>query len=204
MAESIGAYIGRGTRFEGSLKFNGIFRVEGYIKGEIEGDGFLIIGKQARIIANLRASKVIVYGKVKGDIVASDKIEIRIPAKIDGNIKAPAVAMEEGIELSGSCTILKKSESDGNMFPDEELLPISSCTVSGMVLHPETQKPLDGVKVKLYGVEGKVKTETNNNGFFIFTGIKSGEWTIEVKCRETGKREEKIFLSEGKRFDITF
>jgi len=204
MAENVGAYIGEGVIFEGVLKFKGIFRIEGYLKGEVEGDGILIIGKNAKLIANLNASKVIVYGKVKGDIIAGDKIEIRVPAKIDGNIRAHAVFMEEGIELSGSCTILKKMESDKYIFSDEESSSTPAGSVSGMVLHPETQEPLDGVKVKLYGVGGTMETKTNNNGFFIFTEVKSGEWAIEVKCRATGKREEKIFLSEGQHIDLTF
>lgn len=204
MTENVGVYIGRGTRFEGTLKFKGIFRVEGYVKGEVEGDGTLIIGKHARLIANLNASKVIVYGKVKGDIAAGDKIEIRIPAKIDGNIKAPAVSMEEGVELNGSCTILKKFETNKGIFSDEESPLALSCSVSGMVLHPATQKPLEDVQVRLYGIDGAMKTKTNNNGFFIFNEVKSGEWNIEVKCRATGKLEEKIFLSEGEHFDITF
>ena len=119
MAENVGTYIGKGTRFEGNLKFKGIFHVEGYLKGTIEGDGTLIIGKDAKLIANLTASKVIVYGKVKGDIIASDIIEIRIPAKIDGNIKAPAVTMEQGVEFSGSCNSLKEAKSDDkNIFSD--------------------------------------------------------------------------------------
>jgi len=204
MDKDVGAYIGKGTRFEGCLRFKGMLHVEGYLKGEVEGDGTLIIGKHARIIASLAASKVIVYGRVKGDITAGDKIEIRIPAKIDGNIRTPVVAMEEGVEFSGSCIILKKAKSDENIFLDEGAPPPLSCCVSGMVLHPETQKPLDGVKVKLYGVGGVMKTETNHNGFYIFTGVKSGEWTIEAKCRAIGKREEKIVLSGGEHADITF
>ena len=44
-------FLGKGTEFEGKLKFHGTLRIDGYFKGEIEADGNLIVGEDAKIEA---------------------------------------------------------------------------------------------------------------------------------------------------------
>ncbi|MFX0203728.1 MAG: polymer-forming cytoskeletal protein, partial [Candidatus Hodarchaeota archaeon] len=47
--DNISTYLGKDTGFEGNLKFNGTIRIDGRFRGEILGDGTLIVGEGARI-----------------------------------------------------------------------------------------------------------------------------------------------------------
>ena len=76
-ATEITALLGRGTRFEGKLYFEGRVRVDGVFKGEIKSDDTLIIGDGAEVHAEIDVATVIIRGGVvHGNVRASQSIEI--------------------------------------------------------------------------------------------------------------------------------
>ena len=104
----ITALLGRGTHFEGKLSFDGRVRIDGSFRGHIVSDGILVIGEGARVNADISVKTLIVKGgAVHGDIVASESIELYVPAEVRGNLRAPEVFMDKGVDFSGECTIEK-------------------------------------------------------------------------------------------------
>ena len=122
----ITALLGRGTRFEGKLHFEGRVRVDGQFKGEIRSDDTLVIGDGAEVHAEIDCSTVIVRGGiVHGNIRAKTALEIHAPGKVIGNIHSPSIFIDRGVEFQGSCrmdaidvidakTDAKVSTKDGN------------------------------------------------------------------------------------------
>ena len=103
-ATEITALLGRGTRFEGKLFFEGRVRVDGVFKGEIKSDDTLIIGDGAEVHAEIDVATVIIRGGVvHGNVRASTSIEIHAPGKLVGNINSPSLFIERGVEFQGSC-----------------------------------------------------------------------------------------------------
>jgi cytoskeletal protein CcmA (bactofilin family) len=103
-ATEITALLGRGTRFEGKLYFEGRVRIDGVFKGEIKSDDTLIIGDGAEVHAEIDVATVIVRGgSVNGNVRASQAIEIHAPGKVIGNIHSPSLFIERGVEFQGSC-----------------------------------------------------------------------------------------------------
>jgi cytoskeletal protein CcmA (bactofilin family) len=103
-ATEITALLGRGTRFEGKLYFEGRVRIDGVFKGEIKSDDTLIIGDGAEVHAEIDVATVIVRGgAVHGNVRASQAIEIHSPGKLIGNISSPSLFIERGVEFQGSC-----------------------------------------------------------------------------------------------------
>jgi cytoskeletal protein CcmA (bactofilin family) len=103
-ATEITALLGRGTRFEGKLYFEGRVRIDGVFKGEIKSDDTLIIGDGAEVHAEIDVATVIVRGgTVHGNVRASTAIEIHSPGKLIGNISSPSLFIERGVEFQGSC-----------------------------------------------------------------------------------------------------
>ncbi len=103
-ATEITALLGRGTRFEGKLYFEGRVRIDGAFKGEIKSDDTLIIGDGAEIHAEIDVATVIIRGGVvHGNVRASQAIEIHAPGKLVGNISSPSLFIERGVEFQGSC-----------------------------------------------------------------------------------------------------
>ena len=100
----ITALLGRGTRFEGKLHFEGRVRVDGQFKGEIKSDDTLVIGDGAEVHAEIDCATVIVRGgTVHGNIRAKTALEIHAPGKVVGNIHSPSIFIDRGVEFQGSC-----------------------------------------------------------------------------------------------------
>jgi cytoskeletal protein CcmA (bactofilin family) len=103
-ATEITALLGRGTRFEGKLHFEGRVRIDGVFKGEIKSDDTLIIGDGAEVHAEVECSTVIVRGGiVHGNVRAKQSLELHAPAKLIGNIQSPSIFIDRGVEFQGSC-----------------------------------------------------------------------------------------------------
>ncbi|MCL2778962.1 MAG: polymer-forming cytoskeletal protein [Polyangiaceae bacterium] len=103
-ATEITALLGRGTRFEGKLFFEGRVRIDGMFKGEIKSDDTLIVGEGAEVHAEIDVATVIVRGgAVHGNVRASTSIEIYAPGKVLGNVHSPSLFIERGVEFQGSC-----------------------------------------------------------------------------------------------------
>lgn len=105
--DKICAFLGQDTAFEGKLSFKGAVRIDGRFSGEIETEGTLIVGQGGEVQADIRASRVLISGIVRGDIVADEKIDVLYPGKVFGNIEASVIRLEEGVVFKGNCTTRK-------------------------------------------------------------------------------------------------
>jgi len=103
-------YLDRGTMISGKLHFEGTARIDGNIDGEIDGKE-ITIGESAVATAQIRADSIVVCGKVKGEITATQRVEIRSTAKVIGNITAPKLIVEEGAIFEGQCSMGHESAS---------------------------------------------------------------------------------------------
>jgi cytoskeletal protein CcmA (bactofilin family) len=117
-------FIGASTELDGQLTFDGQARLDGKFKGEISGVGTLLVGADAKVQANIKATAVIVCGEVDGDVVATERIEMRAPGRLKGNITAPLVVMDEGVLFEGNC---RMAGEEGKMLQSRKvaMLPAS-------------------------------------------------------------------------------
>jgi cytoskeletal protein CcmA (bactofilin family) len=99
------AYLDSGSKISGKLSFDGATRIDGQVDGEINGKESLTIGETAVITAQIKAASIIVAGKVSGDIIATQRIEIRPSAKVIGNLTAPVLVVHEGAVFEGHCSM---------------------------------------------------------------------------------------------------
>lgn len=109
-AQPAAAYLDRGTKVSGQLHFECPARIDGNIDGEIDGKE-ITIGESAVATAQIRADSIVVCGKVKGEITATQRVEIRSTAKVIGNITAPKLIVEEGAIFEGQCSMGHESAS---------------------------------------------------------------------------------------------
>jgi len=100
---------------KGSLKFSNSvnLRINGKFEGELETKGNLTIGENADVKTKLiKGENITILGKVKGDVVCSERLEIFAPAKVIGNIQAPILVIKEGAMLRGNCQVLPEAEKN--------------------------------------------------------------------------------------------
>ncbi len=102
-ANAVHTVLGDGAVFEGKLTFEGEIRIEGHFKGEIRTDDVLVVGKTAKVEAEVRVGTVIVNGEIRGDIYATKSVELHQPARVYGNIQTPSLMIERGVVFEGQC-----------------------------------------------------------------------------------------------------
>ena len=92
--EKVVTFLGKKTAFEGKLSFHGTIRIDGRFKGEITNGGNLIVGEEGIVEADMHVSYIIVRGEVHGNITSDQRVDIRAPGKVFGNIQAPTVVID--------------------------------------------------------------------------------------------------------------
>ncbi|HMZ55079.1 MAG TPA: polymer-forming cytoskeletal protein [Nitrospira sp.] len=101
-SEEINAFVGKGVSFKGVISYNGTVRIDGNLDGEIHTEGVLLVGEDAVLTAKITAGTVVCKGKITGDISAREKVKLRAPAVVNAGVKAPLLAMEEGVVFNGT------------------------------------------------------------------------------------------------------
>jgi cytoskeletal protein CcmA (bactofilin family) len=95
--------------FSGVLNFEKPFLIRGKVSGEIKANGLLVIDEEAVVNADITSSRVVIRGFVKGNITATEKVEITLTGKLEGDVKVPEISMEAGCVFNGRCTMTEKS-----------------------------------------------------------------------------------------------
>ena len=93
------------TQLTGKLRCKDTIRIDGRLKGELHCEKNVIIGEAALIEASISAQEIIVFGEVKGDVVAKRKITLESSARMTGDLSTPGIVIEEGAKLSGRIVI---------------------------------------------------------------------------------------------------
>ena len=97
------AVIGRSIQINGDLRGGEDLRIEGDVSGTVElRDNVLTIGKEGKVKADVYARSIAVDGETKGDLYATERVSVHVNARVQGNIVAPTVCIEEGAHFKGS------------------------------------------------------------------------------------------------------
>lgn len=95
----------------GTLRFTDDLLVDGSVEGEITSDGVLTVGANASIQAGeknkvaVRTQSAIIHGKVVGDIVVTDRVELAATAELVGDVTASKISIQEGAVFVGYCRV---------------------------------------------------------------------------------------------------
>ncbi|UCH94194.1 MAG: polymer-forming cytoskeletal protein [Candidatus Aminicenantes bacterium] len=95
------SFIGETMNVEGDLTSDEDITIEGKVQGNISVSKTLTIGKSGRVKADITAAVVRVIGEAKGNIIASDKVEILAQGRYTGNIQSQKLVVAEGAILNG-------------------------------------------------------------------------------------------------------
>jgi len=100
---SIDTVIAEDISFKGKLKFKNNLKIKGSFEGKIETDGQLIIGREAKVSADVMAGEVNNSGIFNGKIKASRKIELFKKSKTYADLVTPELTIESGSVFNGTC-----------------------------------------------------------------------------------------------------
>lgn len=105
------AFLDKGIEFKGVLSFEGTIRIDGRVEGEIVSpEGTLILGDDAFINGRINVSTLISHGKLQGDAIVKNKINLLSGSTLNGNIKTPVLVVEEGAFFEGQSFMSKEDK----------------------------------------------------------------------------------------------
>jgi len=103
--KSIDTLIGAGTSVLGHVTFSGGLRIDGKVLGNVMAVGAepctLVIGEHAEVQGEIRASHVVVNGKIVGPVIADGFVELQPKARVTGDVSYKTLEMHVGAVLRG-------------------------------------------------------------------------------------------------------
>jgi cytoskeletal protein CcmA (bactofilin family) len=103
-SENITTVIGQGVKLEGDFTGSGDVEFYGDIKGSITISGFIRVGGNAHVTANITADRAEIAGHVKGKINTNTDVDILATAKVMGDVKSQQITIAKGAHISGKIT----------------------------------------------------------------------------------------------------
>jgi len=97
----IKAFLGPGSQFEGKLSFDEMVRLDGRFIGEIRSSDTLVVGDSGEVEGDIFVGSLILSGSFKGNIVATERIELSAPAQVEGVLEAPLLKIDEKVIFNG-------------------------------------------------------------------------------------------------------
>jgi len=97
------ACVSQGIRIKGEITGSEDLFIDGQIDGKVTvSNASVTVGPNATVKAEISAREVIIRGRVEGKLTAVERIQIWSTARINGDVKAQKVSIEEGAELHGN------------------------------------------------------------------------------------------------------
>jgi cytoskeletal protein CcmA (bactofilin family) len=126
MNAAVDTLVGENTKISGDLHFSGRCHVDGDIKGNVNADSdsnsALSISEDGNVEGGVTAPFVVLHGIVRGDVFASQRVELGPTARVIGNVYYNLIEMKVGAEINGKLVhqpqgkvpLLEKSDDQAN------------------------------------------------------------------------------------------
>ena len=112
------ATIGKSLVIKGEVTGSESLYIDGRVEGSINLPGNRVtVGRNGVVSANINAREVVVLGKVKGNLSASDRVDIRNEGSLTGDVVAQRVSIEDGAFFKGGIDIRKPGQKDAANEP---------------------------------------------------------------------------------------
>lgn len=93
--------IGKGIIVRGEISGAGDLHVAGRMEGKVNLTGTLVVEEGAELEADVHATAIVVGGRVRGNLMAEDRLEFLPSGRLNGNCRARSLVVREGALLNG-------------------------------------------------------------------------------------------------------
>lgn len=100
--DSVISIIGPGMKVVGDCETDGTIRIEGLVEGSVRAGKAVVVGKDGRVKGDVTTQDAVISGSVVGTVSAESRLELQATARIDGEVRARRMQLEEGALLNGT------------------------------------------------------------------------------------------------------
>jgi cytoskeletal protein CcmA (bactofilin family) len=106
------ATIGKSLVIKGEVTGSESLYIDGRVEGSINLSGNRVtVGRNGVVAANINAREIVVLGKVRGNLTASDRVDIRSDGSLTGDVVAARISIEDGAFFKGGIDIRKAGQA---------------------------------------------------------------------------------------------
>ncbi len=110
-SESGSTIIGPSLSIKGEITGEGDLMVQRQVEGTIDfKNGNVSIGRTGCIKADVNGRSITIEGEVEGNLLGEKKIVLRPSGRVRGDMRAPAINLEEGAKFKGTIAMDSKDE----------------------------------------------------------------------------------------------
>jgi cytoskeletal protein CcmA (bactofilin family) len=118
-ASSDQATIGKSLIIKGEVTGSESLYIDGKVEGSINLPGNRVtVGRNGQVTANISAREIVVLGKVRGNVNASDRVDIRSEGSLSGDVVAQRISIEDGAFFKGGIDIRKPGNEKAEAKPN--------------------------------------------------------------------------------------
>src|SRR5438309_3588016 len=115
------ATIGKSLVIKGEVTGSESLYIDGRVEGSINLSGNRVtVGRNGVVAANINAREIVVLGKVRGNLTASDRVDIRSDGSLTGDVVAARISIEDGAFFKGGIDIRKGGQPTQQKANGEE------------------------------------------------------------------------------------
>ena len=118
------ATIGKSLVIKGEVTGSESLYIDGRVEGSINLSGNRVtVGRNGVVAANINAREIVVLGKVRGNLTASDRVDIRSDGSLTGDVIAARISIEDGAFFKGGIDIRKGGQPQRSRRPTAKTKP---------------------------------------------------------------------------------
>jgi cytoskeletal protein CcmA (bactofilin family) len=106
-----GSTLGRQIHIDGTIRCDEDLTILGRVDGTIHAKGTLVIAKEADVRAKIDGQRVMVHGKVRGNVQGTERVTLGQTGHLTGNIETPTLEIIEGARFKGNVE-MKQARSE--------------------------------------------------------------------------------------------
>jgi cytoskeletal protein CcmA (bactofilin family) len=119
------ATIGKSLVIKGEVTGSESLYIDGRVEGSINLAGNRVtIGRNGVVAANINAREIVVLGKVRGNLTASDRVDIRSDGSLTGDVVAARISIEDGAFFKGGIDIRKGGQPQQKPNGEDKSIPV--------------------------------------------------------------------------------
>jgi cytoskeletal protein CcmA (bactofilin family) len=106
--------ISNGTEITGNIASTGDIRIDGYLNGNLNTKGKVVIGPSGRVKGEVVCKNLEVSGAIEGKVAVENLLNLKASSKINGEIVTSRLSIEPGAKFTGTCK-MSEDERDGGV-----------------------------------------------------------------------------------------
>src|SRR6202042_2191181 len=126
------ATIGKSLVIKGEVTGSESLYIDGRVEGSINLSGNRVtVGRNGVVAANINAREIVVLGKVRGNLTASDRVDIRSDGSLTGDVIAARISIEDGAFFKGGIDIRKGGQPQQKANGEDKTVPAGETAAVG-------------------------------------------------------------------------